>query len=109
MASPFFELGKNILASNFNWLSRAYKLTFAITYRCNARCATCNIWQRKSEKELELNEIDRFFQKNKFSWINLTGGEPALREDLSEIIKVIQNNNPRLYFMIFTSNGLLPD
>ena len=109
MASPFFELGKNILASNFNGLSRAYKLTFAITYCCNARCATCNIWQRKSEKELELNEIDRFFQKNKFSWINLTGGEPALREDLSEIIKVIQNNNPRLYFMNFTSNGLLPD
>lgn len=109
MPSSFFELGKKILRSNFNLLSHPYKLTFAVTYRCNARCATCNIWQRKSEQELSLSEMERFFQENHFSWINLTGGEPTLRDDLADIIKVIQQNNPVLYFLNFTSNGLLPD
>ncbi|NQT30248.1 MAG: radical SAM protein [Candidatus Saganbacteria bacterium] len=109
MFLPFLNLGKQALFSNFNLLADPYKLTFAITYRCNGRCSTCNIWQREKKDELSLDEIATFFEKNKFSWINLTGGEPFLRPDLVDIIRIITAETPKLYFLNFTSNGLCPE
>jgi MoaA/NifB/PqqE/SkfB family radical SAM enzyme len=109
MNLSFLNLAANISLSNLNLLSKPYKLTFAITDRCNLQCTTCNIWQKKPENELSLSEIEKIFINNKFSWVNLTGGEPYLRSDFVEIIRVINQNNPRLYFLNFTSNGFLTD
>ncbi|MFH1386599.1 MAG: radical SAM protein [bacterium] len=106
MAFPLFTLGKNILLSNFKPPTTNYKLTFAITYRCNARCSTCGIWQKATQPELSLPEIETFFKRNSFSWINLTGGEPFLHPKLTEMISLIQSTNPDLFFLNTTSNGL---
>ncbi|MFH0926050.1 MAG: radical SAM protein [bacterium] len=101
-------LGKNVLLSNINRLSFPYKLTFAVTSNCNSHCSACNIWQKKEKDELSLEEIDIFFKKNRFSWVNLTGGEPLLRKDFVDIIYSIWKRNPNLFFLNFTSNGLQP-
>ncbi len=109
MTFPLLNLGKKVFLSNFNLLQVPYKLTFAITYLCNLKCKTCNIWQRKSKNELRLDEIEKIFENNKFSWINLTGGEPYLRRDLTDLIRIIVRQNRNLYFLNFTSNGFLTD
>jgi MoaA/NifB/PqqE/SkfB family radical SAM enzyme len=98
------------LRSNLGRLRHPYKLTFAITNRCNYRCKTCNIWQKPSPNELSLKEIEQFFaQSPYFSWIDLTGGEIFLRKDFLSIVEVILSSCRRLLLLHFPTNGYLTD
>ncbi len=100
---------KRIVQSNFSRLQKPYKLLLALTYRCNARCLTCNIWKRKPTSELTLEEIKTLFAKNNyFSWVNLTGGEIFLRKDLPDILNAIFTECKDLCLLNFTTNGLQP-
>lgn len=100
----------SIIKSNFARLNRPYKLTFAVTYRCNSRCAICNIWKKPYKVEMSLKEIQQFFQKNTyFTWVNLTGGELILRNDLIPIIHTILKTQKDLLFINFPTNGLLTE
>jgi len=104
-----FTLLKDIILSNFIRLKTPYKLTFSLTNQCNARCITCKIWKKETEGELKFNELDIFFKKNNyFSWIDLTGGEIFLRDDILEVIKMIVRRCKNLYLLHFPTNGLLP-
>ncbi len=110
MVRQYVALAKNIAISNFIRVPFPYKLTFAITYRCNYRCKTCNIWQRKPKNELSFEEIRRFFTRsNKFSWIHLTGGEIFLRKDLLDVVEVIMEKCPNILLLNFPTNGFLTD
>jgi MoaA/NifB/PqqE/SkfB family radical SAM enzyme len=106
--SKNFYLAKNIIASNFSNKIAPYKLTFAVTYNCNSRCTTCNIWKKNSKNELSCDEIDRFFSTNSdFSWIDITGGEIFLRNDLIQIFQIIKKRCKKLYTLHFPTNGLM--
>lgn len=103
-------LAKHVLASNRKRLSLPYKLTFAITSKCNYRCQTCNIWKKSSDDELSSEEIRRFFIKNPyFSWIDLTGGEVFLRRDFLEIVRSILDSCRDLLLLHFPTNGYLTE
>ena len=68
----------------------------------------CDIWKRKPEGELTLEEIEQFFQKNnRFSWVNLTGGEMFLRKDAYDIIESILRNCKGLFLLDFPTNGII--
>lgn len=106
----YLTLAKNILRSNVSRLDYPYKLTFAITYRCNYKCKTCNIWQRKPENELTLDEIGTFFRRsNKFNWVDFTGGEVWLRSDFTEIVRVALKECHTLGLLHFPTNGYMTD
>ena len=108
MISRYLQLAKRVLLSNVKRLAFPYKLTFAITYRCNSRCKTCNIWKRRVTNELSKEEIKRFSQKsNEFMWIDLTGGEPSLRKDLVDICEAVYRYNEKLVLLHFPTNGYL--
>jgi len=87
---------------------------FAITYACDSRCRTCNIWKIQSkEHELSLDEIRSTFRDNQeflseVRYIQITGGEPFLRADLHKIISAIRTYLPKCTFWIPT-NGLNPE
>ena len=96
----------NILSANYKNLKFPIKLNYAVTYRCNQQCLTCNIWQKKAGEELPLEEIKFFFQKNsRFNWIDLTGGEIFLRKDIHEILQTIVASCHNLYMLHFPTNG----
>ena len=80
--------------------------TMAVTYRCNARCKMCNIWQEKNPRTLDIEAILNLSSSLKY--LNISGGEPFLREDLVEIIRVIKESNSKLQIII-SSNGLATD
>lgn len=102
---------KSILASNFARLSFPFKISYALTYRCNLRCQMCNIWKKETgPRELSVSEIETFFKNtNKFSWIGITGGEPFLRGDISDICGIILNYCHNLCALHFSTNGQLTD
>jgi MoaA/NifB/PqqE/SkfB family radical SAM enzyme len=103
----FLRLSSKAFASNFKNLKEPYKLTFAITYRCNSKCKTCGIWKKKVENELSTKEVEYLFEKINPSWVNLTGGEPFLRNDLYKIAEII--NKKDVYLLNLTTNGILTD
>lgn len=87
-----------------------FQVIFHVTGRCNSRCAFCFAWKNlnKNIKDLSLEEI-RLISKNMpdFPWLMLSGGEPFLRKDIDEIVKIFYVNNGVRHITIPT-NCLLP-
>ena len=104
--SAYINFAARILKSNFHRNDFPFKLTFVVTYLCNYKCQTCNIWQRRPKNELTLEEIDQFFQKSgQFNWIDFKGGEPWLRPDFPDIVISAIRNCPNLVLIHFPTNG----
>ncbi|MFA6147277.1 MAG: radical SAM protein [bacterium] len=86
-----------------------YKLTFAVTERCNLRCGMCRIWE-SGGAEMPLPEVLEFFSRSgRFSWIDVTGGEIFLREDIIDVFRVILDQCRDLALLHFPTNGYLVD
>ncbi len=76
-----------------------------VTYRCNARCHMCNTWQYPSRREDEIGLS--VYEKLPFmATVNVTGGEPFVREDLDDLISVLRKKTKRL---VISSNGYFTD
>lgn len=75
----------------------------AVTYRCNSRCTMCYTWDHPSRKEEEIRPKD-LETLPQMVRLNITGGEPFLREDLSNILSVVKKKAKRV---VISSNGLL--
>ena len=89
-------------------LEKIYHINFAVTYGCNSRCKHCNIWRKSKEntkiieKELKLTEIEKTFEESQYlnciQSIGITGGEPFLRKDLTDLcVFLLKNFRTRLY------------
>jgi MoaA/NifB/PqqE/SkfB family radical SAM enzyme len=84
---------------------------FFVTNRCNARCATCFYWKELNRpvKELTAEEIRKIASGlGRFETLQLSGGEPFLRDDLSKICEIFVNRSGVENIHIPT-NGLLPE
>ncbi len=59
------------------------------TFRCNARCHMCDIWQHPTRPDEELPA--EYYEKlpSGLGRINVTGGEPMLRADILDIIGIV--------------------
>lgn len=95
-----------------NRLKKPIYLIFFVTSKCNSKCKHCffsDELNNKFEKDLSLEEINNFSkQLGKLIWLDLSGGEPFLREDIFEIYKIFVNNNKVESFSIPT-NGILTE
>lgn len=85
---------------------------FISTHRCNARCVMCGIWKETDTEEEELSPeaLDRILADDlfvKMEYVGISGGEPFLREDLTDLCRVILRRCPGLKRISLTSNGLL--
>jgi MoaA/NifB/PqqE/SkfB family radical SAM enzyme len=72
-----------------------------VTYRCNAKCHMCNTWQHPTKREDEIG-IDVYEKLPFMKTINVTGGEPFIREDFEEIVGLLKKKTKRL---VISSNG----
>jgi MoaA/NifB/PqqE/SkfB family radical SAM enzyme len=84
-------------------------LTLSVSYSCNSRCKTCNIYKKKS-RELTLNEWENIFKgigRNLF-WVTMSGGEPFLRPDIAAITTALYDIC-RPSVINIPTNGLLTE
>ncbi len=75
------------------------------TYRCNAKCHMCNTWQHPTRPEDEISP-EVMSRLPFIPTINLTGGEPFLREDVEDVIGVLAERSKRL---VVSTNGFWTD
>ena len=76
-----------------------------VTYRCPMRCQMCNIWQYPTDPKREfqpglLNKLPRL------NAVNVTGGEPFVRDDLADIIRILFTKTERV---VISTSGWFED
>lgn len=72
-----------------------------VTYRCNARCNMCQVWNNPTKISEEIG-IDVIKKLPDMFFTNITGGEPFVRQDLPEIIEVLKEKSKRI---VISTNG----
>jgi radical SAM protein with 4Fe4S-binding SPASM domain len=101
---------RQVARANFQRLAVPLKINFAVTYWCQYRCKTCNIWQRQPDGELTTEEILQFVRNTTgVSWLDITGGEIFLRRDIGELLEAIVASWTHLALLHFPTNGFLTD
>ncbi|MDO7875566.1 radical SAM protein [Hymenobacter sp. ASUV-10] len=79
---------------------------YYVTYRCNAKCAFCDIWEKPSPyvtlEQVEANLRD--LKKLGVSVIDFTGGEPLLHRQLPDFVRLARKMG---FITTVTTNGLL--
>lgn len=82
----------------FNTLNYPSYVIFFVTARCNADCKMCfykenMIKSTGGDNELTINEYEKISKNIKLiNILGISGGEPFLRKDLADIIKVFYKN-----------------
>ena len=79
--------------------------TVIVTYRCNAKCNMCNVWQNptKPAEEITLDDIKKLPE---MAFTNITGGEPFIREDIPDIVRELYKKSDRI---VISTNGYFTD
>ena len=96
---------------------RLEAISLEITHRCICRCSMCNIWQiPPNVADLELSdwlELLSSPELRHLKELDLTGGEPFLRNDVGKLLQGIcdlqPTNFPQLRTVAITTNGILTD
>jgi MoaA/NifB/PqqE/SkfB family radical SAM enzyme len=89
-------------------------LTLSITMACNSRCQSCDIWtiypaeKERLALELTLEEVERTFRSiGPIYFFNISGGEPFLRKDIVDIVRLACTHlSPRVVHI--PTNALMP-
>ncbi len=75
------------------------------TYRCPMRCRMCGIWENPSDPKEEFSP-ELLNKLPKLALVNLTGGEPFVREDLEEIVRILFTKTKRV---VISTSGWFED
>ena len=85
---------------------------FLTTLRCNCDCETC-LWKDNTKKdELTFEEIKRIYSEAKNAGFVVTilwGGEPLIRKDITDIIKLVKRDLKFTIVGIVTNGWFLPE
>lgn len=102
-------LGARILGTRLG-STRPFKITLMLTDRCDCRCEGCRIWEQPKGRELTPQEIgDVLAAAPSLRWVNLTGGEPFLRNDMVEVVSAVRSALPHLAVVDFPTTGQRTD
>lgn len=105
---------QNKLKRWFQTITYPAYVIFFVTSRCNANCKMCFYKEHMESveaksKELTLDEYEKISKSIKIiNILGISGGEPFLRTDLSEIIKILYRNCSPLVVDLPT-NGFFVD
>lgn len=79
--------------------------TVIVTYRCNARCNMCDCYKNptKPSEEITLEDIKKLPE---MAFTNITGGEPFVRQDISNIVRELYKKSNRI---VISTNGYFSD
>jgi len=81
-------------------------LRFSVTPRCNFRCVYCSSYSLTDFEEPTLDEIEFILKVSSqlgFTKVRITGGEPLVREDIVDIVKIAKKAN--FNEVVLTTNG----
>lgn len=114
----YYRLGRDVVKARVNQelgrFTMPYKYSFVLTNVCQSRCKTCNIWKiyednpDMKDKEMDLDELKQVIDnvKDDVLWLNLSGGEPFLFEDIVEFAEYCFETCPNLFMVNIPTNAI---
>src|SRR4030067_3642615 len=96
----------HLVKSRFLRVKFPHAIQFNITFKCNQHCAYCGIY-KENRAEMTTEQICRMidqFAELGTSRLSITGGEPLLREDFTEVVKYAREKG---LFVSLATNGSL--
>ena len=85
-------------------------LIWNVSYKCDSKCVMCNSWKLPYHDDLTTEEYRKVFSSELFrsiEYVGITGGEPTLRKDMVEIVRIMSDNMPRLRKVTLNTNGFV--
>ncbi|MBO4768731.1 MAG: radical SAM protein, partial [Bacteroidales bacterium] len=76
-----------------------------VTYRCPMHCKMCNIWDNPTKPSEEFKP-ELLKKLPRMRAVNITGGEPFVREDITEIVEILLTKTDRI---VFSTSGWFSD
>ena len=76
-----------------------------VTYRCNAKCNMCDVWHYPTKPAEEIG-LDVIRKLPEMFFVNITGGEPFIRQDFPEIVGELRKKAQRI---VISTNGFFTD
>ena len=87
-------------------------LIFNVSYKCDSKCVMCNSWKLPYHDDLTTEEYRKSFASRLFrsiEYVGITGGEPTLRKDMVDIVRMMSDNMPRLRKVTLNTNGFVKE
>jgi MoaA/NifB/PqqE/SkfB family radical SAM enzyme len=108
-ARALASLGVAVVRGNLG-SRRPFKATVVLTERCDCRCEVCWIWKKPKGPEPSPADVARLLREaGSIRWLNLTGGEIFLRDDVAEVVEAAHAAEPRLAVLDFPTTGQRTD
>ncbi len=85
-------------------------LIFNVSYKCDSKCVMCNSWKLPYHDDLTTEEYQQSFSSDLFrtiEYVGITGGEPTLRKDMVDIVRLLSANMPRLRKVTLNTTGFV--
>jgi MoaA/NifB/PqqE/SkfB family radical SAM enzyme len=102
---------KNQVVGRFKTLPPTV-LIFNVSYKCDSKCVMCNSWKLPYHDDLTTEEYRAAFESPLFrsvEYVGVTGGEPTLRKDMVELVRIMSGHMPRLRKMTLNTNGFVAE
>ena len=105
----YVNIAKAVVNNKIGRVELPNMCTFIVTWRCNLRCFMCDVWKKTEHDDMSVNEIRGIFKQiPHLDSLRITGGEPFLRRDLTELTRaIIEENNPTIVHV--TTAGVMTE
>lgn len=105
----YVNIAKAVVNNKIGRVELPNMATFIVTWRCNLRCFMCDVWKKTDPDDMTVDEIRRVFhQIPHLDSLRITGGEPFLRRDLTDITRaILEETNPTVLHV--TTAGVMTE
>ncbi len=105
--STYTNIAKSVINNQLGRVELPSMVTFIVTWRCNLRCFMCDVWKKTDHDDMTPEEAKAIFkQLPSLDSLRLTGGEPFLRRDFSQLVEnILSVSNPTVLHI--TTAGVL--
>lgn len=103
----YLNIATSIVNNKLDRVTLPSMCTFIVTWRCNLRCFMCDVWKKTDHDDMTVDEIRGVFKQiPQLDSIRLTGGEPFLRHDMTELTQaILEETNPAVIHL--TTAGVM--
>ncbi len=104
------HIAKHIAGRKFSKAFLPNHAVFLVTKRCNMRCAMCGVEKQDGRDDLSVDAYRKMFDTGlkRLDVVKISGGEPFIRKDATELFSyLLEKNNPATFHI--TTNGFYID
>ena len=108
---PFTESLRIIARGSGNWLTgRPIVVSFEVTDSCTCFCLHCDHGGKRDDSHnLKPHEYRRYMEVLGPCVVQVSGGEPLMRDDLTEVVRNIKSSNGLPYIILVSSWSLMSE